>query len=135
MIADLLQLFTQLLKEAPAEGSDDLRLVLSACKFLDTALTVQTNEFQIHQWMFITDTVDAVYPPEEWRPAALLDRLSEVVSDLPLQTTKQHAEDPRHVLGERSVPKLRKPLLTELDHISGIVQLGFFFLACKPGLL
>lgn len=29
--------------------------------------------------MFITDTVDAIYPPDQWSPAALLDRLSLVL--------------------------------------------------------
>ena len=33
-----------------------------------------------HQWMFITDTVDAVYPPESWSPQATMDRLGEIVS-------------------------------------------------------
>lgn len=28
--------------------------------------------------MFITDTVDAIYPPDGWSPAALLDRLASV---------------------------------------------------------
>lgn len=30
--------------------------------------------------MFITDTVDAVYPPESWSPQATMDRLGEIVS-------------------------------------------------------
>lgn len=30
--------------------------------------------------MFITDTVDAVYPPESWSPQATMDRLGETVS-------------------------------------------------------
>jgi hypothetical protein len=30
--------------------------------------------------MFITDTVDAVYPPESWTPQATMDRLGEIVS-------------------------------------------------------
>lgn len=36
-----------------------------------------------HQWIFITDTVDAIYRPNDWFPEALLDRLAEVVGDLP----------------------------------------------------
>lgn len=77
-----------------------LALVLAASKFLDLLLTLQTEDFQMyvalpfrppsghvadanllysHQWMFITDTVDAIYPPDQWSPAALLDRLSLVL--------------------------------------------------------
>lgn len=30
--------------------------------------------------MFITDTVDAAYPPESWTPQAIMDRLGEIIS-------------------------------------------------------
>lgn len=33
-----------------------------------------------HQWMFITDTVDAAYPPESWTPQATMDRLGEIIN-------------------------------------------------------
>lgn len=31
--------------------------------------------------MFVTDTIDAVYPPDDWTPHAIVDRLSIVMSD------------------------------------------------------
>ena len=37
-----------------------------------------------HQWIFITDTVDAIYRPENWFPEAMLDRLAEITGDLPV---------------------------------------------------
>lgn len=33
--------------------------------------------------MFITDTVDAVYPPESWSPQATMDRLGELLNRRP----------------------------------------------------
>ena len=36
-----------------------------------------------HQWIFITDTVDAIYRPDEWSPEALVDQLSETIGELP----------------------------------------------------
>ena len=33
-----------------------------------------------HGWMFVTDTVDAMYPPDAWMPQAIIDRLGEVLS-------------------------------------------------------
>ena len=36
-----------------------------------------------HQWMFVTDTVDAVYRPENWFPESIMDQLAEIISDLP----------------------------------------------------
>jgi hypothetical protein len=43
------------------------------------------------QWMFVTDTIDAVYRPEDWTPESLLDQLAEMVTDLPEQ--KVRAQD------------------------------------------
>ncbi len=34
--------------------------------------------------MFITDTVDAIYSPDEWRPDALLDKVADIANNLPL---------------------------------------------------
>jgi hypothetical protein len=33
--------------------------------------------------MFVTDTIDAVYRPEDWSAESLLDQLAEMVADLP----------------------------------------------------
>jgi len=96
--------------EPPADGSDDLQLVLSACKFLDLLLVLQTEDFQMcvpfysvqspsfaflmrvvllfvlrrHQWMFVTDTVDAVYKPDNWQPESMMDQLADVIGNLPV---------------------------------------------------
>ena len=35
--------------------------------------------------MFVTDTVDAIYRPDDWIPESLLDQLAEIIGDLPLQ--------------------------------------------------
>jgi hypothetical protein len=40
-----------------------------------------------HEWMFVTDTTDAVYPPETWSPYAIMDRLSEILSRTALVST------------------------------------------------
>jgi hypothetical protein len=36
-----------------------------------------------HQWAFITDTIDAVYRPDEIAPEAMLDQLAEIAGGLP----------------------------------------------------
>lgn len=36
-----------------------------------------------HQWIFMTDTVDAIYRPNNWRPEAMLDQLAEIVGGMP----------------------------------------------------
>lgn len=51
--------------------------VLQACKLLDTLLCVAPDEFQLYEWLFVTDTIDAVYQPSEYRLVGLIDGLSE----------------------------------------------------------
>ncbi|SCZ93044.1 BZ3500_MvSof-1268-A1-R1_Chr6-2g08425 [Microbotryum saponariae] len=81
ILTDLLRLFDSLVEQSVPDKSDLLQLVHSACKFLDLTLVLQTEDFQIHEWMFVTDTVDAMYPPDSWLPQAIMDRLGEIIHD------------------------------------------------------
>ncbi|KAF2086304.1 hypothetical protein K490DRAFT_66856 [Saccharata proteae CBS 121410] len=54
--------------------------VLQACKLLDTLITLDPDDFQLHEWLFITDTIDAVYRPLDWSPVALVDEVAEVLT-------------------------------------------------------
>ncbi|KAH0565127.1 hypothetical protein GP486_001478 [Trichoglossum hirsutum] len=51
--------------------------ILQACKLLDTLLVIAPDEFQLHEWLFVTDTIDAVYRPVDRSPVALVDEISE----------------------------------------------------------
>lgn len=51
--------------------------LLQACKLLDTLLVLAPDDFQLLEWLFVTDTIDAVYPPERWEPTALADEVSQ----------------------------------------------------------
>lgn len=42
------RLLDQLMTTLPTDGSEDLPLVLSACKFLDLLLVLQTEDFQVY---------------------------------------------------------------------------------------
>jgi hypothetical protein len=41
-----------------------------------------------HQWIFITDTVDAVYRPDNWYPEAMMEQLAEMVGNLPVSVRR-----------------------------------------------
>ncbi|KAH9920216.1 Dopey, N-terminal-domain-containing protein [Epithele typhae] len=90
ILAELYRIYDQIMQSIPGDGSEELSVILSACKLLDLLLVLQTEEFQVHQWIFITDTVDAVHRPEAWFPEALLDRLAEVVGALPVSEVRAH---------------------------------------------
>ncbi|KAK4128572.1 hypothetical protein N657DRAFT_686083 [Parathielavia appendiculata] len=56
--------------------------VMQACKLLDLLVCVAPDEFQLHEWLFVTDTIDAVYRPQfggsgGYQPAALVDEVCE----------------------------------------------------------
>ncbi|KAJ5923317.1 hypothetical protein N7454_008562 [Penicillium verhagenii] len=51
--------------------------LLQACKLLDVLLVIAPDDFQLLEWLFVTDTIDAVYPPSRWEPVALADEVSQ----------------------------------------------------------
>ncbi len=61
--------------------------LLQAAKLLDVLLLANPEDFQPQEWLFVTDTVDAVYRPEEWHPIPLVDEIA--------QAMMEHA-DPRN---------------------------------------
>ena len=51
--------------------------MLQACKLLDTLLVLSPDDFQLLEWLFVADTIDAVYPPNSWEPTAIADEVSQ----------------------------------------------------------
>ncbi|KAF9270860.1 hypothetical protein L218DRAFT_952937 [Marasmius fiardii PR-910] len=127
ILTELYRVLEQTVTALPSDGSEDLPLVLSACKCLDLLLALQTEEFQIHQWMFITDTVDAIYRPNDWSPEALMDQLAEVAGSLP-RTTSSGGGSPGHVLSSFGNQRpIRRPILNSIHQIDSIRELMPFF--------
>lgn len=88
--------------------------------------------------MFVTDTVDAIYPPDGWSPQAVMDRLSIMISDhraasdasSEVAQTTTIAVDPivlpsRSVLGTgESQQARRRPLLARVRQSTKLDSLG-----------
>lgn len=51
--------------------------ILQACRLLDFLICVAPDDFQLHEWLFVTDTIDAVYRPSSSEPTSLVDEISE----------------------------------------------------------
>ena len=80
--------------------------VLQACKLLDTLVCLAPDDFQVHEWLFVTDTIDAVYRPTNMHSIALVDDITE---DLGLTA---HTTTPTNsMLAQTSSSMSRKPLL------------------------
>lgn len=80
--------------------------VLQACKLLDTLVCLAPDDFQVHEWLFVTDTIDAVYRPTNMHSIALVDDIAE---DLGL--TAHTATPTNSMLAQTSSSMSRKPLL------------------------
>ena len=80
---------------------------IQACKLLDTLLCIAPDDFQLHEWLFITDTIDAVYRPSNFQATALVDELSEELGMTALASTTQTES----AAMQASSSLARKPLL------------------------
>lgn len=80
--------------------------LLQACKLLDTLVTVAPDDFQLHEWLFITDTIDAVYKPANWEPTALADEVAEVLNSYDSHSTTMPA-----ISSPDGSAHIRKPFL------------------------
>lgn len=80
---------------------------LQACKLLDMLICIAPDEFQLHEWLFITDTIDAVYRPSNTSPTSLIDELSEELGSTALLSTS-HADSTSI---QASSSQSRRPLI------------------------
>jgi len=91
---------------APAETYNNPS-VLQACKLLDLLVCVAPDDFQLHEWLFVTDTIDAVYRSSTSQPVALVDELSEELGSSMVASGVQ-AESAAHMAASGTS---RRPLL------------------------
>lgn len=82
--------------------------IFQACKLLDLLICVAPDDFQLHEWLFVTDTIDAVYRSSTAPPVALVDELSEELGNVASQTVPQAADTAAHMAASSSY---RRPLL------------------------
>lgn len=88
--------------------------ILQACKLLDTLLVISPDEFQLHEWLFVTDTIEAVYRPNGWVPTALVDQ---VAMELPSSSSQSGA-----MVEDRRRPWLAGEKIRELERSGGDIK-------------
>ena len=91
--------------EKQTQTYNDVSL-LQACKLLDTLIVVAPEEFQLQEWLFITDSIDAVYRSPRWKSVALVDEIAESLG----RTTSSRRSGPFESI-DYSNNLTRKPLL------------------------
>ncbi|KIV91738.1 hypothetical protein PV10_06247 [Exophiala mesophila] len=72
--AELRELFDVKEKEDDTISFTESSL-LQGAKLLDLLLLLKPEEFQLHEWLFVTDTIDAIHPPHGFTSSALADAL------------------------------------------------------------
>ena len=63
-------------------GSDSKHTSLSklqGAKLLDLLLLMRPDEFQLHEWLFVTDTIDAIYPSSTITPSSYAEEIAPVL--------------------------------------------------------
>ena len=53
---------------------------LQGAKLLDVLLLLRPDEFQLHEWVFVTDTIDAIYPSSTTPSVAYADEIAPVLA-------------------------------------------------------
>ncbi|KAL8736666.1 MAG: hypothetical protein Q9166_000032 [cf. Caloplaca sp. 2 TL-2023] len=126
-------LITKELQEAlsslyPGRNRDkyNMHCIVHACKLLDVLVLVAPEDFQIRQWLFITDTIDAVYRPQGLEPRALVDELAEE-----LDANAGTSQSGTYSVPVTSQSSDRKPLLTT-EALQGIPNEELLDRALRP---
>lgn len=89
--------------------------ILQACKLLDQLVVLDPDDFQLIEWLFLTDTIDAVYKPSEPPTLqSLTDEINEVLtqsSSAPvIMPTTQDAQNEGESLRALSLDRLIKAM-------------------------
>ncbi|CAG8446762.1 2882_t:CDS:10 [Ambispora leptoticha] len=144
ILTELTRLFEFLQQEMPPE-QEVLNVFLAACKFLDLLFVLQTDEFQVYEWMFITDTIDVIYRSTPGSSYAQLDKLSEKLiaqqsgdfkntqaNQIPKKSKRTGSPSPQpqpssisSSISHLTTDELKRPMLT-MRIITDLGQLEFF---------
>ncbi|KAJ8104168.1 Dopey, N-terminal-domain-containing protein [Lipomyces tetrasporus] len=119
---ELQDVFSELTNSDPSNlRPENLQGVFAACKLLDTILVLGSEEFQLHHWLFIKDTLEAVFPNAEASPLPLVDRLS-LLLGVPMST----AMTVNTLNVSLTESAMRRPMLIG-QKLNTIVELKTFF--------
>jgi hypothetical protein len=94
-------LISALVSVLPKEENDNTgetynnAAVVGACKLLDALVCLQGDEWQLHEWLFVTDTIDAVYAPPRTasRPVAVVDAIAEGLGNIAVKNDSDESDE------------------------------------------
>jgi hypothetical protein len=78
---ELTAALSSLLPDASNKANYNNAGIVQACKLLDELVVLDPDDFQLSEWLFLSDTIDAVYKPSiEPAMLSLTDEINEVLS-------------------------------------------------------
>lgn len=94
--------------------------LLQACKLLDLLVTIQPDDFQLQEWIFLTNTIDAGYSEHENKESALVDQVARTLTSS--GTAPAVEEQVPAVQLETAKPGLKRPMFSKLKLDSADVK-------------
>jgi hypothetical protein len=114
---------SSLLPDANNKAHYNNASIIQACKLLDELVILDPDDFQLSEWLFISDTIDAVYKPTT-TPAilSLTDEINEILS----RSASTPAVVPSHTTHLPDEPRrtlFLNPLIAALEKEEGAAVL------------
>jgi hypothetical protein len=102
---ELTSALSSLLPDAENKDSYNNFGIIQACKLLDELVVLDPDDFQLIEWLFISDTIDAVYKPTfQAYPTSLTDEIAEILSASETPTSRLRpslpSSNPHHTAKE-----------------------------------
>ncbi|KAA8917810.1 hypothetical protein TRICI_000012 [Trichomonascus ciferrii] len=117
-------------------GQGEIKTVISACKLLDMLLCVGPEDFQLHEWLFICDNMDAIFR-ENKEAVGIIDKVSSegVISTTPSIETVSHppyslindTNQPLQIMNSSTTPEDKKRPILSGQSVKTLNDLKPFF--------
>ncbi|KAJ3396413.1 hypothetical protein HDU92_003035 [Lobulomyces angularis] len=126
-----IRLFVAILKKETKQqvSLEELQVFFAACKFLDLLFVLSVEEFQWHEWIFITDTLEGLNNLQTKKKPQPLPLIEKFISKLEINDLDENyaeKEDVKFSNSQTQTQNLKKrPLLTKKS-IKDISELGYF---------
>jgi hypothetical protein len=94
--------------------------ILQAAKLLDLLTTLDQDDFQLHAWLFVTDSIDAIHRPTDGSapPIALVDAVADGLATDSAVNAEIDASDgapvPHNIVINSNGQKTRRPVLDSM---------------------
>ncbi|KAF2869081.1 cellular morphogenesis regulator dopa [Massariosphaeria phaeospora] len=93
--AELTSALSSLLPDAENKEHYTNTGLIQACKLLDALVVLDPDDFQLLQWLYVSDTIDAVYKPAtSTSPLSLADEIAEILSASETPTARARSSVP-----------------------------------------